>query len=97
MEEGIPHILPPGSASGNKLQKPSKESAYFSHLATLIFLFFTYRQSQEERTGEERRREWHNVSLNTLLTALHLFGDMIIIGKELTIAFSAIDKLVALF
>ena len=31
-----------------------------------------------------------------LLTALHLFCDMIIIGKESTIAFSAIDKLVAL-
>ena len=35
--------------------------------------------------------------LNTLLTALHLFRDMIIIGKESTIAFSAIDKLVVLF
>ena len=35
--------------------------------------------------------------LNTLLTALHLFRNMIIIGKESTIAFSAIDKLVALF
>ena len=34
-----------------------------------------------------------------LLTALCLFRDMIIIGKESTIAFSAIDKLqvVALF
>ena len=40
---------------------------------------------------------WHNVPLNTLLTALHLFCDMIIIGKELTNAFSAINKLVALF
>ena len=38
-------------------------------------------------------------SLNTLLTALlpHLFPDMIMIGKESTIAFSAIDKLVAVF
>ena len=32
--------------------------------------------------------------LNTILTALHLFCDMIIIG---TSAFSSIDKLVALF
>ena len=32
-----------------------------------------------------------------LYAALHLFCDMIIIGKESTIAFSAIDKLVALF
>ena len=35
--------------------------------------------------------------LNTLLTALHLLRDMIIIGKESTIVFSAIDELVALF
>ena len=35
--------------------------------------------------------------LNTLLTALHLFRGMIIIVKESSIAFSAIDKLVALF
>ena len=34
--------------------------------------------------------------LNALLTALHLFRDMIII-LESTMAFSAIDKLVALF
>ena len=34
--------------------------------------------------------------LNTLLAALHLFRNMIIIKKESTI-FSAIDKLVALF
>ena len=30
--------------------------------------------------------------LNTLLTTLHLFRDMMIIGKESAIAFSAIDK-----
>ena len=35
--------------------------------------------------------------LHMLLTALHLFRDMIIIKKESTIAFSAVDKLVALF
>ena len=34
--------------------------------------------------------------LNSLLTALHLFCDMII-GKESTIAFSAIAKLVTTF
>ena len=57
MGERIPHILPAGSASGNKLQKPSKESAYFSHLATLNFLFFTYRPESrgEDRGGEEER------------------------------------------
>ena len=32
---------------------------------------------------------WHNAPLNALLTALHLFCDMIIIGKESSIAFSA--------
>ena len=31
--------------------------------------------------------------LNTLLTSLHLFRDMIIMGKESTIAFNAIDEL----
>ena len=40
---------------------------------------------------------WHNALLNTLLTAFHLFRDMIIIGKNSAIAFSSIDKLVALF
>ena len=35
-------------------------------------------------------------ALNTLLTALHLFRDMIMTRKESTIAFSAMDKLVAL-
>ena len=35
--------------------------------------------------------------LNTLLTTLYLFGDMMLIGKKSTIVFSAIDKLVALF
>ena len=35
--------------------------------------------------------------LNTLLTTLHVFCDMIIIGKESTIAFSTIDKLVVYF
>ena len=35
-------------------------------------------------------------ALNTLSTALHLFRDMIMIEKESIIAFSAIDKLVAL-
>ena len=69
-----------------------KSLAYFSHLAPLILLFFTKRQSQKGRTGED------NVSpLNTLLTALCLFRDMILIGKESTLVFSAIDKLVALF
>ena len=34
---------------------------------------------------------------NTLLTVLHQYRDMITIGKESTIAFRAIDKLVALF
>ena len=42
-------------------------------------------------------KSWHNAPLNTLPTALHLFRDMIMIAKESTIAFSAIDKLVALF
>ena len=35
--------------------------------------------------------------LNTFLTALYLFCGMIMIGKESTVAFSVVDKLVALF
>ena len=35
--------------------------------------------------------------LNTLLTTLLLFRDIIIIRKESTIAFGAIDKLVVIF
>ena len=34
-------------------------------------------------------------ALITLPTALHLFRDMIMIEKELTVAFSAIERLVA--
>ena len=34
---------------------------------------------------------------NTFLTVLRLLRDMIIIGKETSIAFSAIEKLVASF
>ena len=42
-------ILAPGSAPRHKQQKLSKESgiAYFSHLAPLILLFPTRRQSQK--------------------------------------------------
>ena len=39
-------ILPPGSASGRKLRKLSKESGLFHNLAPLILFFFTERQSQ---------------------------------------------------
>ena len=65
--------------------------AYFRHLASLILFFFTKRQSREERTGGGGGQR---PSFNTLLTALYLFREMIMIGKESTIAFSAIDKLV---
>ena len=64
-----------------------KSLAYFSHLEPLILLFFTIRQSQKGRMAPP---------LHTLQTALHLFCDMILIEKESTIAFSAIDKSVAL-
>ena len=49
-----------------------------------------------KKSESKRGGTWHNASLNTLLTAFHLFRDMIMIGKDLTIAFSAIGKLVAL-
>ena len=68
-----------------------KNLAYFSHLAPLILFFSTQRQSQKGGMAQ--------CPLNTLLTALlfHLFRDMIMIGKESIIAFSAINKLVAVF
>ena len=70
--------------------------AYFSCL-TLVCSFLL--KDRMKRNGQGGR--WHNAlpppSLNTILTVLHLFCDMIIIGEESTIAFSSIDKLVALF
>ena len=49
-----------------------------------------------ESKGEDRGKGHGTMSLpNTLLTVLHLFCDMIILGQESTIAFSAIDKSVA--
>ena len=75
-----------------------KSVAYFSHLAPLISFCFTKRQSQEERIGRGGGVEIaQRPLLNTLLTALNRFRDMIIMKKESTIAFSDIDKLVALF
>ena len=73
-----------------------KSLAYFSHLAPFILIFFTKRQIKRRGPGGGG---WHKALplLNTLQTALHLFRDMIIIGKDSTIAFSATDKLVALF
>ena len=84
-----PHPFPLNPPLVISYKNHRKSQAYFSHYAPLYLFFFTERQSQKEGA-------WHNASLlNTLLmTALHLVCDMIIIGKELTIAFSAIDKLV---
>ena len=45
-----PHLTP-GSVPGYKHQKPSKESAYSSHLAPLTLFFFTKRQSQKGGWG----------------------------------------------
>ena len=50
----IPLNLPPGSAPGHKLRKPSKELAYqyFSHLDPLIQCsFFTKKQSKKGDRG----------------------------------------------
>ena len=57
-EDAYSSSYPPG----HELQKPSKESAYFSHLAPLILFFFTKRPSQK---GEGA---WYNDPLNTLLS-----------------------------
>ena len=88
-------ILPPWIAPGHKLQTPSNKYGIFQSLGTINSVIFHKRQSQEGKTevGDGTMPS----PLNTLLTALHLFRVIIIIGKESTIAFSAIDKLVALF
>ena len=86
-----PHPTPMDPPLAISYKSHPKSLAYFSHLAPLILFLFNKKQSQKERT----RGGWHNVPLNTLLTALHIFRDMILIGKKSTIVFSAIDKLVA--
>ena len=93
MGGGIPHPISVDPPRAISYRNHQKSLAYFSHLTPLILLIFTKRQSQKERTGGEMAQR----PLNTLLTTLHVFRDMIIIGKESTIAFSAINKLVALF
>ena len=90
-----PHPTPLDPPLAISYKNHQKSLAYFSHLAPLISFCFTKRQSQEEKTGGGDGTTL--LPLNTLLTALHRFRDMIIIKKESTIAFSAIDKLVALF
>ena len=92
-----PHPTPPPrSAPGHKLQKPSKESGTFQSHGTIYFVNFLLKDKFKRRGpggggggGGGVRRGWHNALLNTLLTALHLFCDMIITGKESSIAFSA--------
>ena len=91
-EEAYPssHPLDPPLAISYKNHQ--KNLAYFSHLAPLILFFFT--KDEVKMRGPELNAP---IPLNTLLTAIHQFRDMIKIQKESTIAFSAIDKLVALF
>ena len=83
-----PTLLDPPLAISYKNHQ--KSLAYFRHLAPLTLLIFTKKPSQKGGAMAQ-------CPLNTLLTALHLFRNMNIIGKEATIAFSAIDKLVAFF
>ena len=40
------HPIPPVSAPGHKLQKPSKESGIFQSFGTINFVVFTKRQNQ---------------------------------------------------
>ena len=86
----LPLLDPPLAISYKNHQK---SLACFSCLAPLLLLWFTKRQSQMGGGGHGTMP----TSLNTLLRALHVFRDMIIIRKESTIAFRAIDKLVAFF
>ena len=85
-----------GSAFGHQLQKPSNKSGIVQSLGTIILFFFTKRQSQNGRTRGMAQCPSPSKK-NTLLTALHLFRDMVITGEVSTAAFSAIHKLLAIF
>ena len=83
-----PHPTSLGPPLAISYENHQKSLAYSSHMAPLILLIF-YQKAKSR--GEDRRgwEGWHNAPLNTLLTALHLFCDMIINKKESSIAFSA--------
>ena len=68
-------ILPPGSAPGHELQKRSKESGIFQSLGIPLILFF-FTKSRVKKGGHGKM-----LPLITLLTALHLYRDMLLIGK----------------
>ena len=63
-------ILPPVSAPGHKLQKPSKESGIFQSLGTINFVLFTKRQSQK---GEGGMAQSHTDIFQTSQT--HSYGE----------------------
>ena len=86
-----PHPTPSRSAPDHKLQKSSKESGIFQSHGTINFVNFLLKDKVKRRGPGGGG--WHNAPLNTLLTALHLFCDMIITGKESSIAFSAFYNL----
>ena len=85
---GIPLVLPLRSVPGHKLQKPSKEFGIFQSHGTIYFVNFLPKD-KVKREGRGGGGGCHNAPLNTLLTVFHLFCDMIIIGKESSIAFRA--------
>ena len=62
------HPIPPVSASGHKLQKPSKESGIFQSLGTIKFVLFAKRQNQRgawpNRTQTHFRRRKHTAGEN---------------------------------
>ena len=88
----------PWICPGHKLQKPSNKSGIVQSPGTTNFVLFLLKDIVKRGgPGGGRGMVQYPHPKNTLLTTLHLFCDMIIMGKGSTIAFSAIDKLVALF
>ena len=84
-EDAYPSTYLLGSTPSHKLQKPSKESGIFQSLGTINF-YYLLLKNRVKRGGPPAKYEPHPPPLlNALLTALHLFRDMIIIGKESTI------------
>ena len=77
-------VYSPESPLAINYKNYQKSLACFSHLAPLNLFFLL--------NGRVKKGGHGTMPPYTLLTALHLFRDKTIIGKESTIGFSAVDK-----
>ena len=65
----IPFILPPGSAPGHRLYKPSKESSIIQSLGTVNFVLFYW------KTKWKGERAWPNAPPKYAPARNHWFGN----------------------